>query len=32
MANLNGQRFVTDPATALKPGDAILILSTDAGG
>jgi molybdopterin converting factor small subunit len=32
MANLNGARFVTDPATAIEPGDALLILSTDAGG
>jgi molybdopterin converting factor small subunit len=32
LVNLNGQRFVTDPATALKPGDALLILSADAGG
>jgi molybdopterin converting factor small subunit len=32
LANLNGQRFVTDPATALEPGDALLILSADAGG
>ena len=32
LANLNGRRFVTDPATALAPGDALLILSADAGG
>jgi sulfur-carrier protein len=32
LANLNGRRFVTDPATALSPGDALLILSADAGG
>ena len=32
LVNLNGQRFVSDPATALQPGDAILILSADAGG
>jgi molybdopterin converting factor small subunit len=32
LANLNGKRFVTDPATALTPGDALLILSADAGG
>jgi molybdopterin converting factor small subunit len=32
MANLNGQRFVADPATVLKPGDSLLILSADAGG
>jgi molybdopterin converting factor small subunit len=32
LANLNGRRFVTDPSTALEPGDALLILSADAGG
>jgi sulfur-carrier protein len=32
LANLNGERFVTDPATVLAPGDALLILSADAGG
>ena len=32
MANLNGQRFVSDPETVLEPGDALLILSADAGG
>jgi len=32
LANLNGRRFVTDPATPLAPGDALLILSADAGG
>jgi molybdopterin converting factor small subunit len=32
LANLNGQRFVSDPATPLAPGDALLILSADAGG
>jgi len=32
LANLNGQRFIADPATALAPGDALLILSADAGG
>ena len=32
LANLNGQRFVTDPKTELQPGDALLILSADAGG
>jgi molybdopterin converting factor small subunit len=31
-ANINGERFVADPATELKQGDAILILSADAGG
>lgn len=31
-ANLNGQRFVSDPGTSLKPGDTLLIMSADAGG
>jgi molybdopterin converting factor small subunit len=31
-ANLNGRRFVADLQTPLNPGDAILILSADAGG
>ncbi len=31
-ANLNGDRFVSDPATALVAGDHLLILSADAGG
>ena len=31
-ANLNGDRFVRDPATALAAGDRLLILSADAGG
>jgi molybdopterin converting factor small subunit len=32
LANLNGQRFVSDPATPLASGDRLLILSADAGG
>lgn len=32
IANLNGQRFVSDPQTALTPGDSVLILSADVGG
>ena len=32
LANLNGQRFMMDPATPLEPGDAVLILSSDVGG
>ncbi len=32
VANLNGQRFVSDPATRLSDGDCLLILSADAGG
>jgi molybdopterin converting factor small subunit len=31
-ANLNGDRFVTDPRTPLSAGDRVLILSADAGG
>ena len=32
IANLRGERFVTDPATKLNEGDAVLLLSLDAGG
>jgi molybdopterin converting factor small subunit len=32
VANLNGDRFVTDPATPLRSDDSVLILSSDAGG
>ena len=32
VANLNGDRFVTDPATPLRTEDFVLILSADAGG
>jgi molybdopterin converting factor small subunit len=31
-ANVNGDRFVTDPRTALQDDDCVLILSADAGG
>ena len=31
-ANLNGDVFVTDPATPLGKNDRLLILSADAGG
>ena len=31
-ANLNGDCFVSDPATRLKESDNVLILSADAGG
>ena len=31
-ANLNGDRFVTDPRTRLAETDRLLILSADAGG
>ena len=32
VANLNGDRFVSDPRTQLTENDCILILSADAGG
>ena len=32
VANLNGDRFVSDPGTPLGEGDSVLILSADAGG
>ena len=32
VANLNGDRFVSDPATPLTATDNVLILSADAGG
>jgi molybdopterin converting factor small subunit len=32
VANLNGDRFVSDPQTQLRAGDSVLILSADAGG
>jgi len=31
-ANLNGDRFVSDPATPLREHDRLIILSADAGG
>ena len=31
-ANLDGLRFVTDPATIIRDGQSLLILSADAGG
>ena len=31
-ANLNGDRFVTDPRTPLRDQDRLLILSADVGG
>ena len=30
--NLNGDRFVSDPATPLADGDTLLIISADVGG
>ena len=32
VANLNGDQFIKDPATALGKDDYVLILSADAGG
>ena len=32
VANLNGDEFIRDPATALGSDDYVLILSADAGG
>jgi molybdopterin converting factor small subunit len=32
IANLNGDRFISDPATPLVKEDRVLILSADAGG
>jgi molybdopterin converting factor small subunit len=32
VANVNGDRFVRDPATPLRDDDHVLILSADAGG
>ena len=32
VANLNGDRFITDPRTRLSAHDCVLILSADAGG
>lgn len=32
IANINGSRFISDPATPLVDGTALLILSQDAGG
>lgn len=31
-ANLDGERFVTDPETIVRDGQSLLILSADAGG
>ncbi len=32
VANLNGDRFISDPGTPLCKDDCVLILSADAGG
>jgi molybdopterin converting factor small subunit len=32
VANLNGDRFISDPETPLRADDCVLILSADAGG
>jgi len=31
-ANLDGKRFISDPATPIGDGQSLLILSADAGG
>jgi hypothetical protein len=31
-ANLDGKRFISDPATSIRDGQSLLILSADAGG
>jgi len=31
-ANLDGMRFISDPATRIRDGQSLLILSADAGG
>jgi molybdopterin converting factor small subunit len=31
-ANLDGSRFISDPATLIRDGQCLLILSADAGG
>jgi len=31
-ANLDGRRFISDPATPIRDGQCLLILSADAGG
>jgi molybdopterin converting factor small subunit len=32
IANINGQRFITDPEAPITDGETLLILSADAGG
>jgi molybdopterin converting factor small subunit len=32
LANINSQRFTTDPTVMLEPGDAVLLISADVGG
>jgi molybdopterin converting factor small subunit len=32
LVSLNGDRFITDPATPLTDGDSVLLLAADAGG
>jgi molybdopterin converting factor small subunit len=32
VANVNGERFISDPDIALWPGDRLLIMAADAGG
>ena len=32
LANINGERFISDPETKLTQADSVLILSAEAGG
>ena len=32
LLSLDGERFLTDPAEELRPGDRLVLLSADAGG
>jgi len=32
LLSLDGRQFVSDPATVLRPGERLLLLSADAGG
>lgn len=32
LVNLNGQSFTTEPGTAIRDGDVVLLLSADVGG
>ncbi len=32
LANLGGEQFISDPGFPLQPGDALLLMSADAGG
>lgn len=32
LVSLNGERFIADPATPLRPDDRLILLSADVGG